>query len=1112
MVELKIKLKRSYVPENYFFGCSRINNIDSVTNWQSGDSTIEVNESGVWFCFAKKKSSNKYSVFTITVDCLGTGGGTGGGAEVCTIYTLHPYILQVTGTGGDTCIMQVLPPTILLSVLPPIETGLANEIEEIFVPIPEFLNQVDFRFLGDFDIPLHPAPKFADQRIIENVLKGRQFRHQNTVGDIFKKGFTGIDVILCRLGTERQTDPYSSTFQGVLNIKKTSVIDGGPSYPQLHLNNGKTVEQVLSINYADYVAITNDFKTNIPKKFSGTAPEKYNGRMVLFDIENEFNSIPTADFVNRTIGLYQAIKDGCGPDVKIGFMYQGSPLQHTGFGVVYENYLQADPAWTQVSTATANATAKGFPTALLGKSFATMDANMMAVVEYYLVYESFVPENSQLYARNGDKLKDYNGNILPLFTHFGKPQNNAGLANYKPSYLHPFAHTAGALGVNRKKLPAERLLILQTNLFNALTFHKDFGGTPEHAIIKQTFDGFAVYNIPNYIVAGIEAIAFFSGALYYLWEDATDVETPVSRNLGLYNPLEYVAGTRRLDYHGQGAVQAMAKRLATKSAIINNVPYRFKDLIDGTERYLLDDIEVDYLTVPNFSTVKKINPLNWMEYKLTPVMGIVNEAKGLIAFWFCPAFFGSGEPKDFDVYYRENGHNFKKRLKAVDYKNSLMIFKLNESDSQTTIAPPTITKNVTPVNVGDLVILTSAGCVHTSKWYKEGTETSVGTGSTITISAENGVGYFARCENGTSKSIGSNVITFSGLAVTGTNAGSVTVIQPVKPANFFTGGQPASFWLNRANLPTIFTNTPQFDPVNDVVKMKNSEIEIWIDLKAGGQICYASLANSTKNLVYIGSDRGFQWQADYTQHLVGGVINGQTSGSPQNNSDYNTTQGGDYLNHGVHLLALNLVEGGFYTKVRPILYPFNSVIAQVEIETTYVLIGSMLRVDYKYTSFRTDPHIEVNNAFRFKGFDLPVMFCLEEYSRYGVYVGKNPWTGEPLQEGDIPNTTGGQNTALGLNTLERWGMIYNPANDDAIGVYNATTNGATSTLVFEQLNKYPNTPAGTNIAGAYTVMKMSKSLAIPDGGNFIDESRAYITFGNRMQVRNRFNNSHNQLY
>lgn len=1110
MTELNIKLKGSFQPRNYSFGCSQTNDIATVTNWQVGNAKIMVAQTGIWFCFAKRKGSLKYSTVIITIDCGAAGGGTG---ELCQIYNLSPYIIQALPADGGSCIIQVLPPTILRAGTAPVETGLVNEIDEIEVTIPEFLNQIDFRFLGEFDTPLHPAPKFTDQRIVESVLKGRSFREQSTVGDIFKKGFTGIDYLLCKVGTEIQRDNYVGTFQGTLNIKRTSVIDGGPSYPQLNLGNSKTADEVMAISYPNYIAITNDYKSNIPKKFNGSASDLYQGRMVLFDIENGFNSINSADFVNRTLALFKAIKDGCGPDVKIGFMYQGAPRQGIGFGVMYSDYLAPEGTWTQVATMTANASAKNFPQVLLGKSFATIDNNLMAVIEYYLPYEAFAPEGSIFYSRTGAKLKDSSGVEMPPFTHFGAPQNVGGNANYKPSYLHPFAHTASALAVNKKFMPAERILILQTNLFNALTQFKDYGGTPDFAVIKQTDDGFAVYNIPNYIVAGIEAITFFSGAFYYLWEDATEVGAFVNRSLGISAKLPTVAvpdPPRRLDYRGQGAAQAMAKRLAVKVAMIDNVAYGFKDIIDGTEKYLLDNIEVDYLTVPNFSTVKKINPLNWMEFKLTPVMAIVNEAKGLIAIWTCPAFEGSGEPKTFDVYYRENTFNFKKRITATDYKNSLYIYKLNSSEIASPVTAPVISQNVTPTTTGQQVVLTSAGCGFVNRWYKVGNNSSIGTGSTITVSAENGVTFYALCENGTSKSNSSNLIVFSGLSVPTTTPTGVTITEPTKPVNFFTNGQPASFYTNRANLPIIFQNTSVFDATNDVVKMKNNEIEIWIDLKAGGQICYASLANSTKNLVYIGYDRGFQWQADYTQYLVGGKINGQSSGSPQNNVDYNTTNGGDFENRGVNLLESRAIEGGFYTKVRPLLYPFSAIISEVEIETTYRLMGSLLRVDYRYTSFRTDANIERDNPFRFKGFDLPVMFCLEEYSKYGVYMGDSPWQNLPLTEGDIPNTTEGASTALGFNTKERWGMIYNPNSNDAIGVYNASIPGTVSLLVFEVLNKYNSSTQGTNTTGPRTIMKMSKTIAIPNGSNFVDETTAYITFGSRTQVRNRFTSLHNQ--
>jgi hypothetical protein len=418
-----------------------------------------------------------------------------------------------------------------------------------------------------------------------------------------------------------------------------------------------------------------------------------------------------------------------------------------------------------------------------------------------------------------------------------------------------------------------------------------------------------------------------------------------------------------------------------------------------------------------------------------------------------------------------------------------------------TIAPPTITKNVTTPTAGQSVTFTSSGCQsgYTNKFYDSAEGNLLATALTYTTNAVNGNGYYAKCVGTNGSSIASNIITF----VIASNSG-VTITEPVKAQYFFSDGHAPSYYSNRANLPAIINNSSQFDAVNDVVYLENSYMKIGINLKRGGQICYASQAGSSSNFVYNGYDGGFQWQLDATQYLVGGILNGQTSGSPQNNIDYNTTQGGDYLNHSQSLIDYHAITNGYYIKVRPIMYNFNSIVSEIELEITYTLVGNSLKVDYKYVSFRTDGHVETNNPFRFKGFVIPVMFLTNNFTRYQTYTGSSPWTNGLVTDGEIPNCTDGQNQAIGLSSKEFWGLSYDPSNNLAIGVYNAAEGGTEASLQWEQLNKYSGNPAGTVFTGARTIMSMISSIAIPDGGNFTKNMTAYITIDNKSNVQNTF--------
>lgn len=371
------------------------------------------------------------------------------------------------------------------------------------------------------------------------------------------------------------------------------------------------------------------------------------------------------------------------------------------------------------------------------------------------------------------------------------------------------------------------------------------------------------------------------------------------------------------------------------------------------------------------------------------------------------------------------------------------------------------------------------------------------TGLTLTT----GMYTITATESGKTESVASNGVQYT--AASNTNV--ITTV-PDKPAGYFTDGKSSIYYANRNNLPTIFQNTPQFDPINDVVKLSNGVLEVWFDLRKGGQICLFRLFGTTENVVYYGSDGGYEWQIDAATKLVGGVINGQTSSSPQNNVNYNTTQGGSYTNRCPNVLEHHEVQDGYYFKIRPILYPFNDIIAEVEIEITYTLQNDLLKVDYKYTSFRTDSHIQQNAIAQ--DFVVPVMFCKNNYDHYYCFEGSTgqKWTNLPTVEGLIPNTTNGQNAPIGYNNSESWGVVYDSQSNMAIGVYNSTGQSSNKFIKFEQLNKFSGSTSGTNTTGPYTVLSVNDGSFVADAGNFIKNSTAYITMKPKNQIRQRFQN------
>lgn len=110
MIEIIIRLKKNFIPTSYLFGCSKTNDIATVLNWQDGNNSILISESGQWFCFAKKKNSNKVSIFNVNVDCSGINPPP---PNTCTISPLPPFMLGTNQPVG--CTISPLPPYTILN-------------------------------------------------------------------------------------------------------------------------------------------------------------------------------------------------------------------------------------------------------------------------------------------------------------------------------------------------------------------------------------------------------------------------------------------------------------------------------------------------------------------------------------------------------------------------------------------------------------------------------------------------------------------------------------------------------------------------------------------------------------------------------------------------------------------------------------------------------------------------------------------------------------------------------------------------------------------------------------------------------------------------------------
>lgn len=542
--------------------------------------------------------------------------------------------------------------------------ALTSEVRQIAYLTAENLNQVDLTNIDEFDIPLHPNPTYPNEPVFKCFMNGPNYRSQSTVGNIFKKGFTGVEWGLMQMGTEKQEYPFNPNFISTIPREKRVIYYRPPQNLNLDVNASGT--DIMNTPYSAYNYIGGEMVGNIAKMFEGNADKVHMG-LVYMDIENGIWTLNDQELANRLVAIYEQIHSGCDQYTKVSLLYQALPIHYIGFGVSYDDYGHAPSAfWTLPATMTTNASSMGMPVENVGKSLNSLNY-IKCVFEYYLYYEAFQEQGTILKNILDENLKDGSGNDISMLDHFDES---------KPSYLHFASHLTAGIEVNKPWLNGKSLLI-QTNNFNMAGigyYYRDYGqewtSQPNSNKLKQSNDGLGRYAIPSRIMEAMTLLSYFSGCEFYNWNDSRTL-TPVNRSTG-----EYVnGGVVRTDYSNIDAEQIAIRRLSVEKAIVGNNQYSVADLIDGSEIYTCDNTKVDYLNVSTFSGVRAVKGLDFRKYKLSAVRCIVNEAKGLIAILAFQPY--SCEQSTVDVIYNSNGYNFRKTIQIPVGQNKIYIYSLN---------------------------------------------------------------------------------------------------------------------------------------------------------------------------------------------------------------------------------------------------------------------------------------------------------------------------------------------------------------------------------------------------------------------------------------------------
>lgn len=411
------------------------------------------------------------------------------------------------------------------------------------------------------------------------------------------------------------------------------------------------------------------------------------------------------------------------------------------------------------------------------------------------------------------------------------------------------------------------------------------------------------------------------------------------------------------------------------------------------------------------------------------------------------------------------------------------------------ITPPVLDSNPVTVIENIPVTFTATGSGVIS-WYKNGVDLNL-SGSNYTVNQPilGDIYTTKRTVNGVISGVSNSITVQASPSSTG-----VTITEPNKPPYYFSDGHPPSHYDGNLNSPVIFTNQPKYDPVNDMVWLTNDKIKIGINLKRGGQLAWASLINAPTNLVYNGYDGGFQVTLDAYQKKDGYSQGGEVAGSGQPGmpTSYNVIQGGDFLNNAASLIDYHAIPNGYYVKMRPIHYPLTAKLSETYIEATYTIIGRSVKIDYRYTSFRTDGQWDGSG---FDGAGAPSCFIVNTLNKYKTYAGNTPWSFLPTSGGTLPIINNGQNTAEAHST-EKWGMVYDDQKPNSgIGVYNSTNGGNSTYFVFKQIEVYPGNGPGTEFNGGATFFQPFVDFNITNRGSYVKDITSYLMIGSETEIR-----------
>ncbi len=560
------------------------------------------------------------------------------------IYLYETARMKTNSFSNSNLVSQTFAPQKFTSQKPQ-DNFVGGLIPDILVRKSPKMNQIFLDDIKEFDVPLIKTKDYPEGEPAIQVNWAGIGRSQISPREkLFKIGFTSVSYGSMdaseadRTGSKRDFVSKLPVYQRFIWRGANEWTDNG----RLHINGGDNNLDLYTgqPSYQAYAkSYLNFFKYAFNQKDKN---EKLDLFCYYLDFENDMPQYQTQDFINRNFALHYYLKENLSPRSYFCVMYNNSP--HKWANREKYNQPTSNPLFGNPVMMTENAKLKKMPFEFVGKKLTDLGDKMLVFTETYYWYEQLLPQDFEVKTTRGETIR---------INHFGTKNESVG-------------HWAAKVGMNcelQRPWIGKRKLLNEMSIFNLTGngYHYSNGMWADNRWIANQKEGF-VEEVPPQICEGQVLLSLFSGAWVNLFNSDVNPSNFFPTNGAKSSQVKDYSGVQ---FYSKAVRRFVAEKAENASSII--------EMIDGTENYLCENTEVDYLDGKGF---RKIRASEWEDSMLSPVRIIVNEKRNEIAIFACRAYLNSKEPTKFKVRYQSNTMNFESKVLEIrEGVNELWKFK-----------------------------------------------------------------------------------------------------------------------------------------------------------------------------------------------------------------------------------------------------------------------------------------------------------------------------------------------------------------------------------------------------------------------------------------------------